>query len=239
MAFSLPWSRRGHTVVFLGKRGVGKSSTLNYLFQFTRPTDAAAECTVEPYARWISSEAGRRYRIVDMPGIAADIDSNQRYGRHYRRWLGRADTVVWITQADVRAYKQDQLFFQSYSRFVSSAARLVLALSKVDTQVESLEAAEDAMDIELLRRKARDMSAEILPYTWASPETVAIVPYSIVKKWNTEQLRSAVLAASQYEEKWDYSGLYAAGEAGLWIRCALSWALIGLIRWCREDGIPG
>ncbi len=194
MVLSMLRFRRGRTVVFLGKRGVGKSSTLNHLFDFARPTDASKECTVEPYARWLSSEAGHFYRIVDMPGIAADLGSDQKYRQYYRRWLGRANTVVWITQADVRAYKQDQIFFRDYSRFVSPATRLVLALSKADTQVETLGTTEDAMDIELLNRKARDVSAEILPYTWASTETVTVVPYSVAKRWNTERLKSAVLA---------------------------------------------
>lgn len=187
------WPAHAHTVVVLGKRGVGKSSTLNQLFGFDRPTDAAVECTTAPYARRIHPESGGRYRIVDMPGIAANADSLVHYGRHYRRWLGKADTVVWITQANVRAFKQDQLFLQDYSAFVRPTTRLVLAISKADTQIEGLAEASVQQE-DLLRRKAEDIVEQIVPYTWARREAVVVVPYSIVEDWNTELLRSAVLA---------------------------------------------
>ena len=189
-------SLRGRTVVFLGKRGVGKSSTLNYLFGFNRPTDAAVESTVKPYAQTVRSAAGKRYRIVDMPGIAADIDSYGRYGRYYRRWVRSADTVIWITQSNVGAYKQDQIFFRDYSCFARPATRLVLALSKADKQVANLSdlTSPEMPEYDLIRRKAKDASSQILPFTWADPESVTVVPYSIVKRWNTENLRSAILA---------------------------------------------
>jgi predicted GTPase len=194
MPFPAPWHVR--TVVVLGKRGVGKSSTLNHLFGFDRPTDPAVECTVEPYARRVRDATGRRFRVVDMPGIAADADSLRRYRRHYARWLGRADTVVWITQANVRAYAQDQKFFREFAPSVRPGTRLVLALSKADTQVPELVAAGGGPgdDRDPLRRKASDAAAQIIPYTWARPEDVAIVPYSVARAWNTEELRSAVLA---------------------------------------------
>src|SRR6185437_2062072 len=42
-------SGRDRTIVILGKRGVGKSTTLNYLFGFALATDPAAECTTAPF----------------------------------------------------------------------------------------------------------------------------------------------------------------------------------------------
>ena len=179
--------RRGRTVVFLGKRGVGKSSTLNFLFGFDRPTDAAAECTVAPFSKWVTAGAERRFRVVDMPGIAAGAGSDRDYGRDYRRWLGRADTVVWLTQANVRSYKMDQIFFRDYSRFVRPGTRLVFGISKADVQFEGAGA-------DLMRRKEIDLLTEILPYTWAGPEAVTVVAYSIAAKWNTDGLESAFLS---------------------------------------------
>lgn len=194
----IPGLRRGPTVVFLGKRGVGKSSTLNRLFDLDRPTDAAAECTTEPYARWICEQKARRFRIVDMPGIAAGVDSLATYSRYYRRWLGKADTVVWITQADVRSYKQDQIFFRDFSKFVRPGTRLVLALSKADTQMGNFEAppaGSSPLDDDLIRRKARDASSQILPYTW-TPAGAEIVAYSVAKGWNLDELRTVVLSGT-------------------------------------------
>jgi predicted GTPase len=183
--------KTGRTVVFIGKRGTGKSSTLNCLFGFTQSTDPAAEATTAPHAKWITTGSARHFRIVDMPGIAAGSESNLRYRPYYERWLSKADTVVWITQANVRAYKQDQIFFRDYSKYVRPGARLVLALSKADTQVENLVASEPNPDA--LSRKAADASAEIIPYSWAKPEDVTVVPYSIAREWNLEKLRETAL----------------------------------------------
>jgi predicted GTPase len=185
------------TVTILGKRGVGKSSTLNYLFGFCLATDAAAECTKMPSAHLVTSPEGQLVRIIDMPGIAANLRSGARYHRYYRRWLKRADVVVWITQADVRAYKQDQIFFRDYARFVRPRTRLVLALSKFDTQIEGLgpQALMSRADEELLKRKLDDTSSEILPYSWADSHLATVIPYSVARQWNTEALRLAILAA--------------------------------------------
>jgi predicted GTPase len=151
----------------------------------------AAEFMEVPLVGWISTRSAQRFRIVDMPGIAAGSESNQRYGRYYRHWLSRADTVVWITQANVRAYKQDQIFFRDYSKYVRSGTRLVLALSKADTQVDDLSAAD--LNSDVLIRKAADATAEIIPYSWAKPDDVTVVPYSIAQEWNLERLRAAAL----------------------------------------------
>lgn len=189
-------SGRDRTIVILGKRGVGKSTTLNYLFGFALATDPAAECTTAPFPQLVTSPLREQVRVVDMPGIAATVRSFQRYRRYYRHWLRRADVVVWITQANVRAYKQDQIFFRDFSRYVRPDTRLVLALSKFDTQVDGLGEHQGiaAADRGLLDRKIADVTAEILPYTWASGDLVSVVPYSVAKKWNIEQLRSVIFA---------------------------------------------
>jgi predicted GTPase len=183
------------TAVFLGKRGVGKSSTMNRLFALDLDTDPARECTTRPSAHrlGIRLEDHAEWRIVDMPGIAANLGTASRYRRHYRRWLAGADVVVWITQADVRAYRQDQLFWREYARFVAPEARLVLAVSKFDTQIEGLPGAAAGPDgADLIDRKLRDARTEIVPFTWAATDGARIVPYSVVAEWNLDHLYKAI-----------------------------------------------
>jgi predicted GTPase len=195
--------KTGQTVVFIGKRGVGKSSTLNHLFGFTQSTDPATEATVarmlsglrlmRPSSwRFHSSDGfrqGRRSASGSLTCPASRPVASRTRG--YRHWLSRADTVAWITQANVRAYKQDQIFFRDYSKYVRSGTRLVLALSKADTQVDDLSAAD--LNSDVLIRKAADATAEIIPYSWAKPDDVTVVPYSIAQEWNLERLRAAAL----------------------------------------------
>jgi predicted GTPase len=184
-----------YTAVFLGKRGVGKSTTLNRLFGLSLPTDPAVECTRKPQPHWKSLSDGTAWQLVDMPGLAANIKTTDQYSHHYRRWLNKADVVVWITQADVRAYKQDERFFLTYSSAIRPATRLVLGISKIDTQV----AHDGPMSSELLiandivRRKIADVRDRIVPHSWARAEQVSIVPYSITREWNIDVLYNTIL----------------------------------------------
>jgi predicted GTPase len=194
----LPWRRTPlPTAVFLGKRGVGKSSTMNRLFALGLDTDPARECTTRPSAHTVQiqpAEADQpRWCIVDMPGIAANLTSASRYRRHYRRWLSDADVVVWITQANVRSYRQDQVFWRDHARFVATGARLVLGVSKFDTQLANLPGSATKPDgVDLVDRKLRDACAEIIPFTWTGADHARVVPYSVAADWNLDRLRHAI-----------------------------------------------
>ena len=68
------------TVVFFGKTGAGKSTTLNKLFGLELDTDHAVACTKEPKAI-ILSRSEHQYlpleqiRVVDMPGIGKSLEA--------------------------------------------------------------------------------------------------------------------------------------------------------------------
>jgi predicted GTPase len=192
-----------HTAVFLGKRGVGKSTTLNQLFQLSLATDPAVECTKRPHPHQVSPPTGPPWRIIDMPGIAASLTSAKRYTRYYRRWVSKADVLVWITQADVRAYKQDQQFLVKYLPVMRPEARLVLAISKIDTLVPR----NGTKDVDLLEseeticRKVADVRDQIADRYCAASEEIAIVPYSVTWNWNIDTLRNAIFAYQPRSEQ--------------------------------------
>jgi predicted GTPase len=219
---SLNWSNRMSTAVFIGKRGAGKSTTLNSLFGLSLTTDPAVECTIRPNAFRLSGPGGpgglggpggsgglgeldglggRPLRVVDMPGIAANLDSAGQYRRYYRKWMRRANVVVWVTQADVRSYKQDQIFFTRYSRMVSGGTRLVVGISKIDT-LPGRHDPDDAATLdgsEVILRKVADVRAQVAAYSWVGRQGAAIVPYSIYWNWNVGTLRDTILSLSQKE----------------------------------------
>ncbi|MEU6769367.1 GTPase [Streptomyces sp. NPDC046853] len=179
------------TVVFLGKRGVGKSSTLNALFGLTLRSDAAKECTTRPEAVQVRVAPRRRLRVVDMPGIAANLQTAERYRRSYEYWMARADVVVWLTQADVRSYTQDQKFFRSYGPFLASDVQVVVAVSKFDTQDPGVGLAGAVLDEALHAEKLRDVREQLAPYV-PPGKSIRLVPYSVVRRWNLGRLVAAL-----------------------------------------------
>ncbi|MGW6024167.1 GTPase [Streptomyces sp. NPDC055099] len=182
------------TVVFLGKRGVGKSSTMNSLFGLALKSDAARECTTSPKPVRVRAAHGRRRRVVDMPGIAANLETAARYRSHYEYWMARADVVVWLTQADVRSYTQDQKFFRSFGPLLAPGARVVLAVSKFDTQDPAVGLPGAVLDEALHAEKLRDVREQLTPYV-PPGRAVRLVPYSAVRRWNLGRLLAAMTEA--------------------------------------------
>jgi len=86
------------TIVFFGKTGTGKSSTLNSLFKTNFETDVSVSCTKEPQTEIIHCENAKNYyvRIVDMPGIGEDLIKDEEYLTYYQSWLPKANVVVWL-----------------------------------------------------------------------------------------------------------------------------------------------
>jgi len=186
-----------HTVVFAGKRGVGKSSTLNSLFGFSLATDAAVECTLTPAVRSIASADSSRLRVVDMPGIAANLTSARRFHSFYRHWLSRADILVWITQADVRAYKKDQQFFLDYLQFLKPSSQLMVAIGKFDTLCPGITELQTPEQIAIVKSKIADLRQQLDPYLGRRVDSVRYHPYSVFMGWNIGSLREAVALSEQ------------------------------------------
>ncbi len=125
------------TVLFFGKTGVGKSSTLNSLFGLNWATDNAVACTKEPQIAYLdhfhyTGFPYQQVRVVDMPGIGESLTDDENYMPHYEEWIPQTHSLVWVTQADTRAYKRDEIFLTKFLPLFQPDIFLIVALNKID-----------------------------------------------------------------------------------------------------------
>jgi hypothetical protein len=123
-------------VVFLGKTGAGKTTTINALFGLDWQTSDAVACTKIVQQSKItngSSIMGSRDRlvVVDTPGISEDVNADHRYLPMYEEALNDASCVVWVFQADTRTYRADQQALITLREKLDDK-RFILALNQID-----------------------------------------------------------------------------------------------------------
>jgi len=125
------------TVLSFGKTGVGKSSTLNSLFGLNWATDNAVACTKEPHIAYLDRShyadfSYQQVRVVDMPGIGESLADDEIYMPYYEEWIPQTHSLLWVTQADTRAYKRDEIFLTKLVPLFQPDLFLIVALNKID-----------------------------------------------------------------------------------------------------------
>lgn len=190
------------TIAFIGKTGSGKSSTINLLCNTNLPVDVAEACTKFPIVI-TGKHNGKEFNIIDLPGISECIGANIDYTPFYSKYLGIANTIVYLTQADTRAYKQDQLFVEMLieTNVINNKKNIVLGINKIDLLFKDKDHL-NGIDLKqvnenhfLIREKIDDYFDNIFADVYKSISCISkesIVPYSVYQKWNIEKLWSHI-----------------------------------------------
>ncbi|HQF79103.1 MAG TPA: 50S ribosome-binding GTPase [Spirochaetota bacterium] len=125
------------TVTFFGKTGVGKSTTLNMLFNLNNKVNDTTSCTKKPKKTSINSFhfSGLNYKkvnVVDLPGIGESISEDEKYMKYYKKWIPKSNVLVWITQSDTRAYKRDEIFLNKLLHLFHKSLYFIIAINKIE-----------------------------------------------------------------------------------------------------------
>jgi uncharacterized protein len=190
-------------VLVFGKTGVGKTTTLNTLFGLHWPIDHAVACTKAPAVRLLTQQDHpdllTPMRVVDLPGIGESLAKDEEYWPYYAEWVPCADHLLWITQADTRAYRRDELFLTRLMGMLKPAMRLTIGLNKADCL--GFDEGHDGFDysrrqlsagqLEQLPAKVDDVFALFARVLEGRLEFGRddIVPYSATSGWGVVKLR--------------------------------------------------
>lgn len=195
------------TVVIAGKRGSGKSSTLNELWGLDLPTNKAVACTKYPMVIPIAGKLNGieyKFNLVDLPGIAESLDADMQYTSYYEKYIKRASLLICLSQADTRAYKQDELFYTNLIEqgILTKDTNIILGINQIDLLFKS-ETNPDGIDLDtityddaLIQEKISDYYDNVYSKIFKDFPNVTkdnVCVLSALKRWNLEFLLTNII----------------------------------------------
>lgn len=197
------------TIVVSGKRGCGKSSTLNALFGLTLPVDRAVACTKYPRLMKGTLQNNSKqmdFNIVDLPGIAESIKADMTYYPFYKKYVECASVLLCINQANVRAYKQDEVFYKhlSDSETLKPSTSIIIAMNHSDSlfkdfeHLDGIELDDSTETHPMLNEKIEDMFEtnykHFFVHTHPQLSRDCVVPISAYQNWNIDKLKYLIIS---------------------------------------------
>ena len=199
-------------VALIGFTGVGKSSTINALFNAGQAISDVRACTQEAHEGHgdVSEYTGSQGTVVvyDMPGLGEDLQADQRHLGTYATVLPRVDVAVWTFHAGDRAMTPMQHALLTLQDRIGPdfASKLIFAVNKADAiapgetawvhrmNVPSREQQHNIADFEAyIREKVR----QVWP-RWDGQ----IVTYSARQRYRLELLMTAMVDAVSCQRRW-------------------------------------
>ncbi|MEB3830959.1 GTPase family protein [Phormidium sp. CCY1219] len=197
---------------FIGECGVGKSSTLNALFNAGLEVSHIEACTqtVKGVEVFCSQVDGVKGGLVayDMPGLGESQLKQREHIKLYEEVLKDVDVALWILDAQNRAIASVQQYLQTELQAIHPQLleRMVIALNKVDLVYPGATDWIDSANLpseqqeKNIHGRVKDVNKrirEVLPH-WKG----RIVGYSAYRRYNLPQLFNAMMDAVPRKRKW-------------------------------------
>ncbi len=103
-------------IAVIGQTGVGKTSTVNALFNTDLPVSHFGSCTQHADCVTVNTSKGT-IEVIDMPGLWAGEAETIRHWKTYREVLPTVDSAIWIISAGDRALEGMQNALKIISSF--------------------------------------------------------------------------------------------------------------------------
>lgn len=110
-AFTEAWKKKKAEALkigVIGKAGVGKTTTVNSLFQAKFVTSRTVVGTDKAQYKDFELPNGSKLTIVDMPGYGRSVAEDEEYQKIYLAELPKCDIILMVVQADSADFSDDQ-----------------------------------------------------------------------------------------------------------------------------------
>lgn len=189
-------------MALIGKSGVGKTTTINSLFDVEWHTSETITGTTDAQKETFQLKGGGKLTVVDMPGLGDSIANDKRFMKIYREILPDMDVIFYIIQADDRGLGEDERIIKEVLKCGENIGKkLVIGINKVDLlgENEGLEW-DDLSNLPLkeqealIKRKCSDISKRFSKIKGIEKD--AVTYFSAVKRYNLYHALYAVVIHS-------------------------------------------
>lgn len=201
-------------IAIVGLTGVGKSSTINALFNAGREINDVVACTKEAteVKGNVTEYTGSKGSVIvyDMPGLGEGIEEDMQHLETYRKVLPNVDVVVWTISAGDRKMKPEQealiMLKETFGKeFIN---KLVVVINKADITAPgemswrkdlNMPSREQQENIEIFEQYVLKKINQVLP-EWKGN----IVSYSAKYRFRLDILMTAIVEAVPKDRRWVY-----------------------------------
>jgi len=105
-------------VAILGKAGVGKTTTINSVFNAQWKTSHTIVGTTRAQMKEFSLSSGGTLAVVDLPGYGRSLAEDREYEKIYQEMIPSCDLVFLVLQANTRDFADDQEMIMKISKWL-------------------------------------------------------------------------------------------------------------------------
>lgn len=201
---------RAPVVAIIGKAGVGKTTTINNLFDVD---DFVAEVltfeqkghigdvrrgTTKAIRKHFDLKIGIGLDIIDLPGLGDDKRKDKEFEEIYHQILPQCDIILYVLKADNRTLGEDERILQNIVLPSCDKKKIIIAVNQVDIigENEGLHwdtriNLPDERQEELIKIKQKNIAATFSEDLDVDAEK--IVCYSAIKRYHLLELLHSIV----------------------------------------------